>query len=182
MIIKPRVVYTYISISGLDSRSLRIPLSNGLICSTEMFNITDSLCTGEISYNYYSCYQMATTTSFTIQFALQHDTISGHWYFDDISVVQNNNIQLIINGGFESNMTGWSLNSTSETYVDTTINLAHSGSAYLYSASKNSPAYIQQTFNVTQGEYMNINFWWRYDGGIKLGSTCQAIGQLIPLL
>jgi hypothetical protein len=31
------------------------------------------------------------------------DTISGHWYFDDISVVQNTNVQLIINGGFETN-------------------------------------------------------------------------------
>jgi hypothetical protein len=50
------------------------------------------------------------------------DTISDHWYFDDISVVQNTNVQLIINGGFETNLTGWNVNissnSTSETYVD----------------------------------------------------------------
>ncbi|CAF4363771.1 unnamed protein product, partial [Rotaria sordida] len=43
-----------------------------------MFNITDPLCEGQISYNYYSCYQMATSKLFTIQFALQHDKISGH--------------------------------------------------------------------------------------------------------
>jgi hypothetical protein len=58
--------------------------------------------------------------------------------------------------------------------------LAHTGSAYLYGSSKNSPNYIQQTFNVIQGEYMNISFWWGYDGGSKTGQTCQAIGQLIP--
>jgi hypothetical protein len=129
---------------------------------------------------------MATSTSFTIQFALEHDTISGHWYFDDISAVQNDNLQLIINGGFESNLMGWILNissnSTPEIYVDTTIGLAHTGSAYLYSASKNYPAYIQQTFSVIEGEYIYVSFWWGYDGGFKSGSTCEAIGQLIPSL
>jgi len=157
-----------------------------MICPTEMFNITDPLCNGQVPYNYYSCYQMATSTTFTIQFALQHNTVSGHWYFDDISAVQKNNIQLIINGGFESNSTGWIVNISSnaslDTYVDTTTGLAHTGSAYLYGASKNYPVYIQQTFNVIEGEYINVSFWWGYDGGLKIGSTCQAIGQLIPSL
>ncbi|CAF4693634.1 unnamed protein product [Rotaria sp. Silwood1] len=174
--------------SGKNLKSILTPLSseNNWLCPMQMFNITDPLCNGQVSYNYYSCYQMAISTSFTIQFALQHDTISGHWYFDDISAVQNDNIQLIINGGFESNLTGWTLNissnSTPDTYVDTITNLAHTGSAYLYGASKFYPAYIQQTFQVIQDEYINISFWWRYDGGLKLGHTCQAIGQLIPLL
>jgi hypothetical protein len=151
-----------------------------------MFNITDPLCEGQVPYNYYACYQMATSTSLTIQFSLQHDTMSGHWYFDDISAVQNDTIQLIINGGFESNLTGWTLNissnTTPETYVDRTTGLAHTGSAYLYGGSKNSPAYIQQTFNVVQGEYINISFWWGYNGGLTIGQTCQAVGQLIPSL
>ena len=174
--------------SGSDSKSMLIPWSStdGLICPTQMFNVTDPFCQGQIPYNYYSCYQMATSTSVTIQFALQHDTMSGHWYFDDISAIQNNNIQLIINGGFEFNLTGWalniSLNSTPETYVDTMNGLAHTGSAYLYGASKNSPAYIHQTFNVTQGEYINVSFWWGYDGGLQSGHICEAIGQLLSSL
>ncbi|CAF3669128.1 unnamed protein product [Rotaria sordida] len=172
----------------LDFKSILTPLSseNYWIYPIEMFNITDPLCEGQISYNYYSCYQMATSKLFTIQFALQHDTISGHWYFDGISVVQNDNIQLIVNGGFESNLTGWTLNissnSTPDTYIDTTTNLAHTGSAYLYGASKYYPVYIQQTFQVIQGEYINVSFWWKYDGGLKLGHICQAIGRLIPSL
>ncbi|CAF2589479.1 unnamed protein product [Rotaria sp. Silwood2] len=174
--------------SGKSLKLILTPLNqkNHLICPMQMFNITDPLCKGQFTYNYYSCYQMATSKLFTIQFALQHDTLSGHWYFDDISVVQNNNIQLIINGGFESNLTGWTLNissnSTPDTYVDRITNLAHTGSAYLYGASKYYPAYIQQTFKVIQGEYINVSFWWRYDGGLKIGHTCQVIGQLIPLL
>jgi len=31
---------------------------------------------------------------------------------------------------------------------------AHTGSSYPYGASKNYPAYIQQTFNVTEVEYI----------------------------
>ena len=149
-----------------------------------MFNITDSLCKGQPSYNYYSCYQMATSTSFTLQFALQHDTMSGHWYFDDISAVQNDNTQLIINGGFESNLTGWTTSTSSiampGAYIKTKTDLPHSGSTYLYGTSKDYPVYIQQIFNVTHGEYISISFWWRYDGGSNLGHTCNAIGQLIP--
>ena len=171
-----------------NSKSLLIPWSStdSLICPVQMFNVTDPLCQGQVPYNYYTCHQIATSTSVTIQFGLQHGTVSGHWYFDDISVTQNNNIQLIINGGFESNLTGWILNissnSTRETYVDSMSGLAHTGSAYLYGASRNSPAYIQQTFNVTQGEYINVSFWWGYDGGLHSGHVCEAIGQLLPSL
>ncbi|CAF1268988.1 unnamed protein product [Rotaria magnacalcarata] len=176
--------------SGKSSelKLISIPLSSAssTLCSMEMFNITDPLCTGQVSYNFFSCYQMATSTSFTIRFTFQHDIESGHWYFDDISAVQNNSVQLITNGGFEANLTGWvlniSLNSTPDTYVDTTTGLAHTGNGYLYGASKYYPTYVQQIFNVVQNEYIEIGFWWKYDGGSKLGSTCTAIGQLIPSL
>ncbi|CAF4245744.1 unnamed protein product [Rotaria socialis] len=173
---------------SLELKLISIPLSseNRTLCSMEMFNITDPLCTGQASYNFFSCYQMATSTSYTIRFTFQHDTESGHWYFDDISAIQNNSVQLITNGGFEANLTEWilniSLNSTPNTYVDTTTGLAHTGDGYLYGASKYYPTYVQQIFNVVQNEYIEIGFWWKYDQGSNLGSTCTAIGQLIPSL
>ena len=127
---------------------------------------------------------MVTSNSLTIRFTFQHDTSSGHWYFDDISAVQNVNRQLIVNGGFEGNFTGWMVNasdnSISDTYIDRRIGLAHTGSAYLYSASKNTPFYIEQRLNVTRGKYIHLSFWWGYDGGLKIGNTCQATAQLIP--
>lgn len=175
--------------SGIDPKSqlvFSLSATNDMICPTELFNITDPLCHGQVPYQYYSCYQMVTSTTLTIQFSFQHDTMSGHWYFDDISAVQNANLQLIMNGGFETNLTGWTVNmssnSTSDIYLDTMTGLAHTGSAYFNGASKNSPVYIEQTFDVTIGEYINISFWWGYDGGLTIGDTCQAIGQLIPSL
>lgn len=175
---------------GLEIRSLAIPSSSAIeghsLCPTPMFNVTDIFCKGESSYNYFSCLQMATSSLFTVRLSFQHDTMSGHWYFDDISVVQDKNVQLIINGGFESDLFSWILNippdSTKDTRVDTTSSLAHTGTSYLNGASTNDPTYIEQTFNVIPGEYVNISFWWKYDGGLKIGPTCQAIGELIPLL
>jgi hypothetical protein len=172
---------SFFFLSGIDAKSLFV--SSSTICPKEMFNLTDPTCHGQIPYQYYSCYQMITSTILTIRFAFQHDTMSGHWYFDDISVVQDANVELIINGGFEMNLTGWNVNmssnSSSEMYIDTTAGLAHTGSAYFNGDSKNTPVYIEQTFNVTIDEYVHISFWWGYDGGLKVGDTCQAIGQLI---
>lgn len=165
---------------GQSGKSLSISTP---ICPTEMFNLTDLLCQGQIPYQYYSCSYMTTSTSLTIRFTFQHDTTSGHWYFDEISAVQNVNGQLIINGGFESNFTGWNINvsanSTFDTYVDRTAGLAHTGSAYLHGGSKNTPSYIEQTLNVTNGEYIHLSFWWGYDSGLNIGNMCQATGEII---
>ena len=123
---------------------------------------------------------MATSTLLTIRFTFQHDTMLGHWYFDDISAVQDGNHELIINGGFEQNFTGWKINiSSNDTYVDRRAGLAHKGSAYLHGGSKNTPSSIEQTFHVTRGESIHLSFWWGYDGGLKIGNMCQATSQLI---
>lgn len=154
------------------------------ICPEETFNITDSLCQSQQSYQYYSCSQMVTSDSLTIRFTFQHDTSANHWYFDDISAVQDTNQQLIANGGFESNFTGWmintSVNSISDIYVDRRTGLAHTGSAYLHITSTNASIYVEQTFNVTRGEYIHFSFWWGYDNELTNGSTCQVTVQLIP--
>ena len=60
------------------------------------------------------------------------------------------NIQLITNDRFESNMTGWAIhnlsNATSDIYVNTKVDLAHTVSGYLYGEnSKGYPIYIRRT-------------------------------------
>ncbi len=91
---------------------------------------------------------------------LQEDI--SHWSIDDISATHNN-------GGFESNWTGWILTIpsnvvTSGTCVHNQNNSAHAGSSYLYDRSQNAPADLKQTFNVIQGQNINISYWWS-DGG-----------------
>jgi hypothetical protein len=56
------------------------------------------------------------------------------------------------------------------------MNGSHTGSAYLYGGSKYAPADLKQTFNVIQGQNINISFWWA-DGGSPVyipGKICQA--------
>jgi len=146
------------------------------ICSSIFFNLTDLQCQGQNSYNYFSCYQMPTSSSMTIRFEFQ-----GHWYIDDVNIVQNStDISLIINGDFESNLTNWIVNS-SEIYVDRNPNLAHTGSAYLVGRSQDQLNSIEQTFHVQFDQWIEISFWWKYDAESNQtnDNLCQAIGQLI---
>lgn len=145
------------------------------ICSTIFFNITDVQCQGQNSYTYFSCYQMPTSSSMTIRFAFQHNTPNGHWYIDDVNVIQRSNVSLVINGDFESNLTNWLVNSP-DIYVDMNSNLAHTGSGYLSGRSINQFKSIEQTFHVEINQWIEISFWWKYDAGLNL---CQAIAQLI---
>jgi hypothetical protein len=60
--------------------------------------------------------------------------------------------------------------------VDNQIGSSHTGSAYLYGGSQNAAAYLRQTFNIIQGQNLNISFWWA-DGGSSVfipGKICQA--------
>jgi len=112
----------------------------------------------------------------TIRFEFQ-----GHWYIDDVNIVQNStDISLIINGDFESNLTNWIVNS-SEIYVDRNPNLAHTGSAYLVGRSQDQLNSIEQTFHVQFDQWIEISFWWKYDAESNQtnDNLCQAIGQLI---
>ncbi len=58
---------------------------------------------------------------------------------------------------------------------------AHSGSAYLYSEAKYASDHVQQTVNVTQGQNVNISFFWLDEGGVP-GPTeqCEATVTLTP--
>jgi hypothetical protein len=80
------------------------------------------------------------------------------------------NGELIVNGGFESNLTGWTINSSNPLIspsIYVSIGGCRSGTACLYSESTvtHSPDYIKQTVSVTQGQNVNISFWWLDDGG-----------------
>lgn len=100
----------------------------------------------------------------TIEIAVQEDT-SGYWLLDDMSASQGR-ADLISNGGFEYNLTNWTMtiypNATSATEVVSLSGSGHTGNAYLYGSSVNAPVYIKQTFSIIPNENILINFWWDY--------------------
>jgi hypothetical protein len=133
------------------------------------------------SYIYRSCCYRTISTQLTIRFKLQEDV--SQWYFDDVSISQGSG-ELLNNGGFESNVTGWAVtlasNSTITTFADASGG-AHSGLAYLRSQCQGAPDYIEQTVAVSQSQDVNISFWWRDEGGVSGGSdVCEGIVSLIP--
>lgn len=100
----------------------------------------------------------------TIEIVVQEDN-NGHWLLDDISASQSRG-ELISNGGFEYNITNWTLtiypNATSATEVIFLAGSGHTGNAYLYGSSANAPVYIKQTFPIIPNENIFIHFWWDY--------------------
>ena len=92
---------------------------------------------------------------------------------DDVSVSQNNG-ELISNGGFEYNMTNWTLtiypNATSSTEVVLSSGSEHTGNAYLFGASMNAPVYVKQTFSILQSQNVLIRFWWDYFPALGVSS------------
>ncbi|CAF2670891.1 unnamed protein product [Rotaria sp. Silwood2] len=158
--------------------------TGGITCPTPLFswNRTNNCTKSSSSYVYYTCCYQAVSTQLTIRFKLQEEVT--HWYIDDVSMIQGNG-ELIINGGFESNLTGWTIirstNLSVTSYADIAPGAAHSGSAYLYSAAISTPDYIKQTVNVIQGQNVNISFWWFDEGGVG-GSfdICEGTVTLIP--
>ena len=133
------------------------------------------------SYVYFTCCYQTISTQLTIRFKLQEDV--SQWYFDDVSIRQGSG-ELLNNGGFESNLTGWTVtlasNSSVTTFVDV-LGTAHSGSAYLRSQSSTAPDYLAQTVSVVQGQNVNISFWWFDEGGVSgVSDVCEGIVALIP--
>lgn len=110
------------------------------------------------------CYQSPTINQITIEIAVLDDS-GGYWLLDDFSASQGRG-QLISNGGFENNLTNWTLliypNATSRTEVIYNSGSEHSGVAYLYGSSINASVYIKQTFSIIPNENLLINFWWDY--------------------
>jgi len=157
----------------------------GLTCPTPMFTWDRSNnCTKPAaSYIYYSCCYQAISNQLTIEFLLREDV--SNWFIDDVSITQGNG-ELVINGGFESNLTGWTAISSAGNLAITPLSVqsigsAHAGSSYLYSEAKTTFDRVKQTVNVTQGQNVNISFWWLDEGGVP-GPTeiCEASVTLTP--
>jgi hypothetical protein len=136
------------------------------------------------SYIYYTCCYQAVSTQLTIEFILREDV--SNWYIDDVSITQGSS-ELLINGGFESNLTGWTATSSIGNLSVTPVAMYSPGAAhfnssvYLYSEAKSTSDHIKQTVNVIQGQNVNISFWWLDEGGIA-GPTeiCEATVTLTP--
>jgi hypothetical protein len=56
----------------------------------------------------------------TIEFAMQEDDF-GYWMLDDVSATQGY-VELVTNGGFEHNMTNWTLTVYSNVTLSITAN------------------------------------------------------------
>lgn len=120
----------------------------------------------------------------TIRFKLQQDVTQ--WYIDDVSLKQNSQ-ELLINGGFESNITGWTIlqhdNSTVSSFVELSPGASKTGSMYLRSSAASGPDYIFQRVNVIQGADVNVSFWWYDEGGAVYYPSvdvCEGTVVLIP--
>ncbi|CAF1024114.1 unnamed protein product [Rotaria sordida] len=158
--------------------------TGGITCPTPIlsWSRTNNCTRSSSSYVYYSCCYLAVSTQLTIQFQLQEQV--SHWYIDEVSMIQSNG-ELIINGGFESNLTGWtvipSTNLSVTSYAHVAPGAARFGSAYLYSEAVSGPDYIKQTFNVVQGQNVNVSFWWLDEGGVGgANDICEGIVTLTP--
>ncbi|CAF1663211.1 unnamed protein product, partial [Adineta ricciae] len=155
-----------------------------MTCSSPIFSWNKTgVCTQSApSYRYFSCCHRAISTQLTIEFQLIEEV--GPWHIDDVSIMQNNR-ELLINGGFESNLTGWIIISSANLSITplaySSVSAAHSGSAYLYSMAALTPDYIKQTVNVAQNQDVNVSFWWYDEGGVA-GSTekCEGYITLTP--
>ncbi|CAF1240317.1 unnamed protein product [Rotaria sp. Silwood1] len=158
--------------------------TGGITCPTPLltWSRTNNCSKSSSSYEHYTCCYQAVSTQLTIRFKLQEQV--NHWHIDDVSMTQGNG-ELIINGGFESNLTGWtvipSTNLSVTSYAFIAPGAAHSGLAYLYSEATSSPDYIKQTVSVVQGQNVNISFWWFDEGGVSGPSDiCEGTVTLIP--
>lgn len=110
------------------------------------------------------CYSSSTASQLTIEFTIQEDD-SGYWLIDDVSATQGTG-ELITNGGFESNLSNWTVAlgviATANIFVDTVSGQQHSGLGFLSASSASSSSYIQQTFPIVQGTNTLVSFWLLY--------------------
>lgn len=178
------IITDYILLAGGKSLVMAKNTNGDLLsCPTTMFNIINSFCEPQTTYRYYSCYHRVTSVTLTIRFVFDRHAAASVWYFDDVSAIENGVEERIINGGFESNSTGWIIEtpsySTIDTYVDRKPGFAHTGLAYLYRQSEGHSIPIQQTINVTIGAFLRVSFWWRNDGRLKSANSCRALEFLI---
>ncbi|UJR28888.1 hypothetical protein I4U23_010108 [Adineta vaga] len=155
-----------------------------MMCTTPILSWNKTgICTPSApSYRYLSCCYRAISSQLTIEFQLIEEV--GQWHIDDISMTQGN-AELVINGGFESNFTGWTVISSGNLSITPLAYSfpggAHSGSAYLYSIAASTSDYIKQTVNVIQNQDVNVSFWWYDEGGVAAPTEkCEGYVILTP--
>ncbi|CAF0732152.1 unnamed protein product [Adineta steineri] len=127
------------------------------ICSTPLvfWNNTGVCTQSSPSYRYFSCCYQVISTQLSIEFKLIEQIIV--WHINDVSMTQGNG-ELIDNGDFEMNFTGWTIPSSANLLITPLAyyspSVAYTGSIHLYSTALSTPDKIKQT--------VNISFWW-YD-------------------
>ena len=146
---------------------------NYTACSNVIFQQQHSGATTVVAYTPVTCCYVAPTKNFIIFDMTILDDTGGFWKVDDISATQGYG-ELISNGGFEFNMTNWTLTvySNATSSIDTPLLSGgeRSGTSFLYGAASNAYVYVKQTFSIIRGENVLINFWWDYQSNFGGGS------------
>lgn len=149
----------------LASNSKSIDLKS--MCPTSIFSLPSTLCHQSKIYSVYSCFYWVTSPQLTLRFLFDNDLFNDHWYIDDVSVIQNDTNERIMNGGFESDATGWIMidasNKTLPSSIDHQKSFAHTGSAYFHRQSSALSITVEQTMKVISNEYVHLSFWWKTD-------------------
>ncbi|CAF0712486.1 unnamed protein product [Adineta steineri] len=93
---------------------------------------------------YKNCCYQAISIQLSIEFKLIEQV--SVWHIDDVSMTQGNG-ELINNGGFEMNFTGWTISSSANLSITSLAyyspSAAHTGSIHLYSTALSTPDKIK---------------------------------------
>jgi hypothetical protein len=112
-------------------------------------------------YNYTALY----TGIATLEFGFKAKSASLAWHLDDVSILDTtaSNIQMLVNGGFENNLTGWQVLCSSENCAGSGsfvfAGLTHSGT-YCYKGSCfGAYDFLHQSFSIVTGHIYMLSFW-----------------------
>jgi len=124
-------------------------------------------------YTFYSYDVTATNATTWLTVFFRQDP--AYWGFDDVSLMDTNGNNLIVNGGFETgDLTGWESvgqqglpaagRVTAGTPGTTTRN-SHSGNYYWYDGAVGGVDGIAQGISTVVGQDYTLSFWLSGDGG-----------------
>ncbi|CAF1246484.1 unnamed protein product [Adineta steineri] len=141
------------------------------VCSTGINMIAINL---TMNYGFsYSLYQYNFTAIYSsalITISIQR--LSWYWDFDDFSLINSNESELLLNGGFETGDTAYWIycnphNSGYAGYIMTGAQGGrnHSGIYYWQDAATPNPDFLAQNVSLTIGENYTFSFWLMADGG-----------------
>ena len=135
-------------------------------CTNTSSNITllNAVNISSINYAFYSYSYKTCASSATLTFGFRHDVDS--WFLDDVSVSDGSS-NLVINGGFELSIVGWSSYTQGGTSSGGGPNIGwlgnppHSGVLCYQNGIYNDVEYLSQTFPTVPNFQYNISFWLR---------------------